>query len=180
MLLYELASKNTKQILIHSLKEMLLFMVLFKFELFFTTITALKSTLTYSLNVNYPRLFFDMTWPCAWLDHYCPASIYQLNVNDRNTRARCETCPRLTIKTTTPMASFWYLCCLLWTYFPPCSSVSIVNFRHAIAGVLTVLLQQDHLYKNYLIWERHRKGKEDCFRIGYLKCPCETSKINAV
>ena len=44
MLLYELANKNTKQILIHSLKEMLLLVVLFKFEFFFTTITAFKST----------------------------------------------------------------------------------------------------------------------------------------
>ena len=61
---------------------------------------------------------------------------------------RCETFPRLTIKITTPMASFWYLYCLLWTYFPPCSSVSIVNLEHVIAGGLTALLQQDHLYIN--------------------------------
>ena len=31
---------------------------------------------------------------------------------------------------TTPMASFWCLYCQLWTYFTPCSSVSIVNFEH--------------------------------------------------
>ena len=30
---------------------------------------------------------------------------------------------------TTPLASFWCICCLLWTYFTPCSSVSIVNFE---------------------------------------------------
>ena len=35
---------------------------------------------------------------------------------------------------TMPLASFWYLHCSLWTYFTPCSSVSIVNFKHVIAG----------------------------------------------
>ena len=33
-----------------------------------------------------------------------------------------------------PTASFWYLYCSLWTYFTSCSSVSIVNFEHVIAG----------------------------------------------
>ena len=36
--------------------------------------------------------------------------VYLLKVNNRNTRARCEIC------------------------FTPCSSVSIVNYEHAIAG----------------------------------------------
>ena len=35
---------------------------------------------------------------------------------------------------TTPMASFWCLYCKLWTYFTPCSSVSMVNFEHVNAG----------------------------------------------
>ena len=39
-------------------------------------------------------------------------------VNNRNTRARCETCSRLTIKGT-------------------CSRVSIVNFEHVIASWAT-------------------------------------------
>ena len=34
---------------------------------------------------------------------------------------------------TTPMALFWCLYCYLWTYFTPCSSVSIVNFEHVNA-----------------------------------------------
>ena len=34
---------------------------------------------------------------------------------------------------TTSLASFWCLCCLLWTYFTPCSSVSIVNFEQVNA-----------------------------------------------
>ena len=42
-------------------------------------------------------------------------------VNNKNTRS-------------TPSASFWYLCCWLWTYFIPCSNVSIVNFEQINAG----------------------------------------------
>ena len=48
-----------------------------------------------------------------------PAGIFLLKVNNRNTRTRCEICSKLTIKT---------------PYFTPCSSVSIVNFEHVIAG----------------------------------------------
>ena len=33
---------------------------------------------------------------------------------------------------TTPLTSFWCLYFLNWTYFTPCSSVSIVNFEHVI------------------------------------------------
>ena len=35
---------------------------------------------------------------------------------------------------TTSMTSFWCLYCYLWTYFTSCSSVSIFNFEHVIAG----------------------------------------------
>ena len=41
-----------------------------------------------------------------------PAGIYLLKVNNRNTRARCEICSKLT----------------------PCSSVSTVNFKHVMIG----------------------------------------------
>ena len=41
-----------------------------------------------------------------------PFGIYLLKVNNRNSKTRCK----------------------LWTYFTPCSSVSIVNFEHVIAG----------------------------------------------
>ena len=44
------------------------------------------------------------------------AGIYLLKVNSGNIRTRCEICSKLTIKTR-------------WTYFTPCSSVSIVNFE---------------------------------------------------
>ena len=60
-----------------------------------------------------------------------PAGIYLLKVNTRNTRIRYEICSELIIKT---MASFWCLYCKLWTYFTPCSSVSIAKFEQVIVG----------------------------------------------
>ena len=49
-----------------------------------------------------------------------PADIYLLKVNIENTRTRCETCSKLTIKLT------------------PCSNDFIVNFEHVIAGWVVV------------------------------------------
>ena len=57
------------------------------------------------------------------------AGIYLLKVNNRNSRTRCGICSELTIKTLERRQ--WRQ---LWTYFTPCSSVSIVNFEHVIAG----------------------------------------------
>ena len=45
---------------------------------------------------------------------------YIFKVNNKDTRA-------------TPVASFWCLYWQLWTYFTPCSCVSIVNFKQANA-----------------------------------------------
>ena len=53
---------------------------------------------------------------------YFPVGIYLFKVNNRNTRARCEICSKLTIKT--PERRH-------------CSSVSIVNFKHLIADWVT-------------------------------------------
>ena len=64
-----------------------------------------------------------------------PAGIYLLKVNNRNTRTRCEICSKLIIKyQNNALASFRYLYCWLWTYFTPCSIVSIVNFEHVFGG----------------------------------------------
>ena len=57
--------------------------------------------------------------------------IYLLKVKNRNTRTKCDICLKLTIKTSERRRKLY---CWLWTYFTPCSSISIVNFRHAIAG----------------------------------------------
>ena len=57
------------------------------------------------------------------------------NVNNKDTR-------------TMPLASFWYLYCSLWTYFYPCSTVSIVNFEQVNAGWGNWLALWVHLLNN--------------------------------
>ena len=57
-----------------------------------------------------------------------PAGNYMFKVNNRNTRARSEKLFKVNNKDT---------CCLywkIWTFFTPCSSVSIVNFEQLNAG----------------------------------------------
>ena len=65
-----------------------------------------------------------------------PADIYLLKVNNKNTRTRCKICSKLTIMT--PERRKWrcfgVFIVKLWTYFTPCSCVSIVIFEHVIAG----------------------------------------------
>ena len=50
---------------------------------------------------------------------YSPADFHLLKVNNASTKTWCE---------------IWCLYCSLWTYFTPCSSVSIVNFKDVTAG----------------------------------------------
>ena len=59
------------------------------------------------------RIFFEST---HFFQCY-PADIYWLKVNSRNTRARCELCLKLTIKT--PQQRQWSR-----------SGVFIINFEH--------------------------------------------------
>ena len=54
-----------------------------------------------------------------------PAGNYMFEVNNRNTRRRCEIYLKLKV---------WCLYCFLWTYITPCYSVSIVSFEHVNAG----------------------------------------------
>ena len=64
-------------------------------------------------------------FPTHQLD--CPAGICMFNFNKRNTRARCEICSKLTIKT--PERRKWRR-----------SGVFIVNFEHILQLVLVFLL----------------------------------------
>ena len=59
--------------------------------------------------------------------HYCPAGIYLLKVNNRNTRTRCEICSKLTIK-------------IPERRHKRRSGVFIVNFEHISHLVLVFLL----------------------------------------
>ena len=61
------------------------------------------------------------------LKEFNPTVIYLLNVNNRNTRARCEISSKLTMKTTE------------WHYWRH-SGVFIINFEHILDLVLVFLL----------------------------------------
>ena len=90
-----------------------------------------------------------------------PTGNYMFKVNSKNTRKKCKICSKLTLKTpewshqngqthsskssvvsrrivwvwlNILMESFWCLYCWLWTYFTPCSVVSLVNFEQVNAG----------------------------------------------
>ena len=85
-----------------------------------------------------------------WLLTFFNKMYQRENLGDIWTSQPAITCSNLTIKTleqgvkyvqinnkdtrTTPFASFWFLYCSLWTYFTPCSSISIVNFQQVNAG----------------------------------------------
>ena len=58
---------------------------------------------------------------------YSPITIFLLKVNNRNTKARCEICSKLTIKA--PEQCHWR-----------CSGAFIVNFEHISYLVLVFLL----------------------------------------
>ena len=80
---------------------------------FVSTQAVLRSMITK------PTYFFHYTLQCLrkyydgikWIQKINPANIYLLEVNNRNTRKRCEICSKLTIKT------------------PKLSSISIVYFE---------------------------------------------------
>ena len=77
----------------------------------------------------------DITF--KWLSSLYNPFPSRLKLNNRNTKTRCEICLKLTIKTS--VTSSWYLYCKLWTYFTPCSSVSIFNFELVNAGCEVIL-----------------------------------------
>ena len=65
--------------------------------------------------------------PILVISYFCPAGKYMFKVNNRNTRAGCEICSKLTIKT--PGRRHWRR-----------SGVFIVNFEHISHLVLVFLL----------------------------------------
>ena len=73
------------------------------------------------------NLFLYANDPCLVFQSNTPAGNYMFKVNNRNTRARCEICSKLTIKT--PERPHLH-----------CSDVFIVNFEHISHLVLVFLL----------------------------------------
>ena len=94
-----------------------------------TTDTHFTLVRTYSSRTNVSFLIYYMTLPHCHVvvtTTAVPAGNYMFKVNNRNTRARCETCSELTIKA--PDRRHWC-----------CSGAFIVNFEHILHFVLVVL-----------------------------------------
>ena len=114
---------------------------------------------------------------CEYAFSIYPAGIYLLKVNNRNTRTRCEICSKLTIK-------------ILWTYFIPCSSVSIFNFEHVIAGWvcpwncnMAVMFELLKNHTTYCISEKciiHRNCKSVKGIISSFKLRIKAQKSNGI
>ena len=62
-----------------------------------------------------------------------PANIYLFKVNKRNTRKKCEICPKLTIKTPEQRQRCLYF--KLWKYFTSFSKASIVELNRYFCWV---------------------------------------------
>ena len=81
-----------------------------------------------------------------------PVGTYLLRYNNKNTRTRCEICSNLTIKTHISHLVLVFLSLtLVWnmfkfnnknTHLTPCSSVSVVNSEHVIAGWVNCYIQR--------------------------------------
>ena len=75
---------------------------------------------------------------CFSIYYYYPAGNYIFKVNNRNTRTRCETCSKLTIKT--PERRKWRRSGVFIVNF---EHISHLNFEHAIAGwLMNVMMNQ--------------------------------------
>ena len=62
-------------------------------------------------------------------------------VNNRNIRARCEICSKLTIKHQNDATDVIMVSLLLTlNIFTPCPNVSVINFEHVIAGWASFLI----------------------------------------
>ena len=77
---------------------------------------------------------FEFSGLCLTHLRPIPSGIYLLKVGNRNARTRYEICSELTIKT--PTRRQWRRFGVFMFKFEhiSCSSVSIVNFEHVIAG----------------------------------------------
>ena len=81
------------------------------------------------------REFFKLFLNNWKMTNYTQCALSLLKVNSRNTRTKCEICSKLTIKT--PERCYWCrsdIFIVNFEHFTPCSSVSIVNIEHVIAG----------------------------------------------
>ena len=76
-----------------------------------------------------------LIWFISLCLNFIPADNYMFKVRNKKTKTRFE---MLKVNNrdirTTPMGLLWVSICYLWTYFTPCSSVSIVSSEQVNAG----------------------------------------------
>ena len=82
---------------------------------------------------------------CFSIYYYYPAGNYIFRVNNRNTRTRCETCSKLTIKT--PERRKWRRSGVFIVNF---EHISHLNFEHAIAGWLMNVMMNQWIFRPIL------------------------------
>ena len=104
--------------------------------------------------------WYDQFIIYQWLHYYFPPNNYLFNVINKNTRTWCKICPKLTIKTSERRQ--------LWTYFTPCSGVSVIDLEQLItSGVIS--FKQIVLYvgwtsedRSYLISQEIETKQSSC------------------
>ena len=77
------------------------------------------------------------------------------------------------------MTSFSCLYCQLRTYFTPCSSVSIVNFEHVIAGWVCIMFNLSNTLNVYILNPSalERSFKVAANLLGELSTNIETESV---
>ena len=79
-----------------------------------------------SFIIYFEQVYYETFFSLKYLSHL-PAGNYMFKVNNRNSRARCEICSKLTIKL--PERHYWrHLVPVLFSITRFCSSLSIINF----------------------------------------------------
>ena len=89
-----------------------------------------------------------------------PVGNYMFKVNNRDPWTRCEICSKLTIKT--PEQRHWrrsgVFIVTFWTYFTPCSSISIVNFEQVMSTGLKAVVNSKY-WKESFTWRQPKNKK---------------------
>ena len=91
-----------------------------QFYVYISLVPILNHSRPYDISWFDNRFYNKLNFPAQTIET-SEQCVKFVQINNKDTR-------------TTSITSFWCLYCKLWTYFTPCSCVSIVNFAHVIAG----------------------------------------------
>ena len=105
---------------------------------FFNLISQKKTILccSYDPQISNISIYIDTPGKTFDIQIKYPVGIYMSKVNNRNPRTRCEIYSKLTIKNLNDAKRrFGVFIVNIWTYFTPCSSVSVINFEQVNASL---------------------------------------------